>query len=487
MDGGLNDAGLNDAGLNDAGLNDAGLNDAGLNDAGLDDAGLSDAGLSDAGLSDAGLNDAGLDDGGVSDSGLADARLPDAGSSDPALCPIGVADGCCPLLVHGGTDPDCPSLSCTQLSTSADIELVDDTWNEWKGATALAWTGRELVLVRADTVIDQNMQAPRIIFERRSLDGGLLESTTTVPSQRNTTGATSVAFDPRTHSFLFAYASVQYVALTSLDGHGNSQWEGQAHSICNGEDAILQVDAADGKFLVSGNNFTCAGSTGNPVVERWDADGGARLGSWSLGDGTQSGNSWMSSAACDLGCQNLLTQWWRGYEGDLHARWLDPAHGPDAGFTLGLNVSYGGTDATALASDGTVFFSMVPVITSGSGATQIRFQRFDGTQWLGSPVTLAGQRNLAPSAIWTGDGWLIAATTFSLSTSTAFPTSHADYSIQLYHFAPDGTLRESRLFESSAYLPRLAWAGGRIAMTFTRVPPNGGGVETRHLIFFDCP
>ena len=55
----------------------------------------------------------------------------------------------------------------------------------------------------------------------------------------------------------------------------------------------------------------------------------------------------------------------------------------------------------------------------------------------------------------------------------------------LYHFAPDGTLRESRTFEHSAYYPRLAWAGGRIAMTFTRVPASGN--ETRHLVFFDCP
>jgi hypothetical protein len=447
---------------------------------GAPDAGNLDAGVLDAGPLDAGALDAGPLDAGALDAGALDAGAP----SDPALCPVGVADGCCPLLVHGGTDPDCKPLSCTSLVESAIIDLVDDPWATWQGQTALAWNGRDLVLAR--TVGHAATPNPiwEVVTEHRSLDGGLVSSNHVPTPGIATAGATSLGYDPQTHTYLFAHSVNQAIEVLALDEAGAIRWHAGAHVICNGEDAIVQVDASHGRFFVTGTNYTCAGSTGLPVAYGFDADAGTPLFDWHLSNDPA---SWHSSAACDLDCAHLLTQWFPSNPGIVRGNLLDlgASAGPDGGFSMQVNASYGGVDHTALTSNGTEFFSMLAVVGSANGSSQLRFQKFAGTQWVGSPVTLAAQRALPPSAIWTGDGWLIAASTFTLSTSYAFPTSHSDYDVTMYHFDAAGALRGTWVFEHHAYGPKLAWAGGRIAMTFTRAAP--GTAETRHLVFFDCP
>jgi hypothetical protein len=265
--------------------------------------------------------------------------------------------------------------------------------------------------------------------------------------------------------------------VLALDEAGAIRWHAGGHVICNGEDAIVQVDAARGRFIVTGNNVTCAGSTGVPVAYGFDADAGTPLFNWYV---TTALDSFHSSAACDLDCAHLMTQF-QGNQGLVRGNLLDlrGRAGPDGGFPMQVNASYGGIDHTALASNGTEFFSMIGEVGSAS------FQKFAGTQWVGSPVTVGIPRALPPSAIWTGDGWLIAAATFTLSTTQAFPSSHSDYDITMFHFDAAGALRRTWQFEHQAYGPKLAWAGGRIAMTFTRAAP--GTAETRHLVFFDCP
>lgn len=421
-------------------------------------------------------------DSGSPDSGLSDAGLDAGPGLDPALCPLGVADGCCPLLVHGGTDPDCKPLSCTTLVESAVIDLPDDPWSGWQGQVGLAWTGRELVLARTAQHASTQSPTSEVITEHFALDGGLLSSNHVPAPSALSTGATSLAYDPVSRTFAFAHTLPQAVEVLGLDGAGAVRWSTPGHVICNGIDGILQVDAAQGRFVVSGTNYTCAGSTGVPVAYGLDADGG-RLFQWELSNDSA---SWHSSAACDEGCAHLLTQWFPSLSGVVHGNLLEPADGgPEGGFSMLVDASYGGIDHTALASNGTEFFSMLAVVTSASGDSNLRFQKFAGTQRVGQPVTLSGQRALPPSAIWTGDGWLIAASTFTLSTSYAFPTDNSDYDITMYHFDPSGALRSSWLFERHAYAPRLVWAGGRIAMGFTRA--GLGAPETRHLVFFDCP
>src|SRR5687768_12584378 len=68
--------------------------------------------------------------GGGTDATVADAPSDaaagtDAAPLDPGLCPVGPADGCCPLLERGGHDPDCPSLACATFVRSEAIPLDD--------------------------------------------------------------------------------------------------------------------------------------------------------------------------------------------------------------------------------------------------------------------------------------------------------------------------------------------------------------------------
>src|SRR3569832_2101207 len=68
----------------------------------------------------------------VPDAAAVDAAAVDAGGLDPATCPVGAADGCCPIgIAFGGHDPDCPSLACNPLivSPAAPIPLESD-WQE---------------------------------------------------------------------------------------------------------------------------------------------------------------------------------------------------------------------------------------------------------------------------------------------------------------------------------------------------------------------
>ncbi len=413
-----------------------------------------------------------------------------AGGLDPANCPIGPADNCCPLLVHGGTDPDCTSLACTNLQASSIITLEDPDGGTAYSMVALGWSGSELMLARTGLRPGATNTVSEVYLERRALDGGIIAKRRFDTPQRAGRGNGSIAFDPQTRNWLYAYSGLARVHLIALDEQGALQWSGGAHTLCDGIDAVIQVDAARGKFFVTGNSTACTGSMNDAVVEGFDAtDGGGRLFQFSLGDGANPNQAGKNSAACDLGCRNIFTQWYGWEGGFMRARILDTAT-PwnatlDAGFSLGVNVMFGGADHTALAFNGTQWFSMVAIGLNANGSSSLRFQRHDGANWVGSPVTMAGQRALPPSAIWTGDGWLIAATTYVLGTSTAYPQSSYDYAIRLYHFAPDGTLRETRLWEDHAYGARLTWAGGRIAMTFVRAPL--GNPETRHLVFFGCP
>jgi hypothetical protein len=79
-----------------------------------------------------------------------------------------------------------------------------------------------------------------------------------------------------------------------------------------------------------------------------------------------------------------------------------------------------------------------------------------------------------------------AVASYTYSASYAFPTDRAADDLELYHFAPDGTLREHLAPEPIPSLhPTLAWAGGRIALTYVRV---GLGQPEEHVLrYLDCP
>lgn len=437
--------------------------------------------------SDAAIGD---DAGGGDDAGDAGDDVPvDTALVDPALCPVGPADGCCPLLRYGGHDPDCRSLSCPHLVPSDPILLEDHQTNQsWRGATGLAWTGKELVLARDENVQTQADHGQDLIVERRAFDGAVIAGPFFVRRAQPygyTGGHTSLAYDESSQSLLFVDSTSQAFRATKTSLDGTIEWERNAYTICNGIDGIAQALVRDGNLMVAGEYYTCAGSTGQPALAQFAQDGTAQPVKM-FGDGATPQYSWETGAACDLGCDHLFLTWQQGASA-VRARLFDVATQttPAAVQLVGNMVNY--IDHQGVASDGTRFFHYSALAIDGAGHTQRSFRIYEpGTGYIGTGVTLGGVRGLPPSVIWTGDGWMVAVASFAYTTSLAFPTDHAEYHVELYHFAPDGTLREQWQNEAMpGYHPELAWAGGRIAMTWVRA--TGTQNEERYLRYFDCP
>lgn len=430
---------------------------------------------------DAGDDDAASGDATVGDDATVDAPV-DAALVDPALCPIGPADGCCPLLRYGGTDPDCPSLACSHLVPSQPILLEDHQPNEsWRGATAAAWTGTELVLARVENVQTQQDHGQDFIVERRDRNGALTfgpQFTRRAGAYGFTGGHTSLAYDETTKALLFVDSTSQMFRATRASLDGAIDWERNAYTICNGIDAIGQALVHDGNLMVAGEYYTCAGSTGQPALAQFAQDGTPR-GVTMFADGATPQYSWEAGIACGLDCDQMFVAWNAG-SSSVRARMYDVATQ-----TAGIVTQIEGNmsqyiDHQGVASDGTRFFQYSAV------GGQRRFRIYEpGTGYIGPGVTVGGTRGLPPSVIWTGDGWMVAVASFSLSTSYAFPSDHDAFHVEIYHLAPDGTLRERWDNETEpGYHPELVWAGGRVAMTWIRVLP---GNEERYLRYFDCP
>ncbi len=442
--------------------------------------GRPDAGDDDA---DAAIGTDSGDDGSTVDGALVDAAL-----VDPALCPIGPADGCCPLLRYGGTDPDCRSLSCPHLVASDPILLEDHQPNQsWRGGTGVTWTGKELVLARSENLNGPNLNGQDLIVERRAFDGSIAfgpQFTRRAQAFGYTGGHTSLAYDETSGSLLFVDSTQQGFRATKTSLDGAIEWERNAYTICNGIDGIASALVRNGTLMVAGEYYTCAGSTGQPALAQFAQDGTAQPVTM-FADGAQPQYSWEAGIACGLDCDKMFVSW--NTYSTLRARMFDTTTQVAA-----PAVELGGPyqayiDHQGAASDGARFFHYSALDTDAAGHTSRRFRLYDpSTGWVDAGVTLAGTRGLPPSVIWTGDGWMVAVASFLYSTSYAFPTEHSAYHVELYHFAPDGTLREQWQNEAQpGYHPELAWAGGRVAMTWVRA--TGTANEERYLRYFDCP
>ncbi len=415
---------------------------------------------------------------------------------NPAQCPIGPLDGCCPLLANGGSDPDCPSLSCDAFTVSQPIVLEELDDRNSEGAVGLAWTGDELVLARTRTAgtFQANDRRQEIVLERRNWDGALIaEHHIDDPFGHGGLGmpaaAASLAYEPVSNRLLFAQSERGRVMIAGLGRTGTVHWTDGGHDHCNGIDATVKAMAGGGRMLVSGHHYTCSGSTGPyyPYLTLYQPDGTVKF-DHSVSD-TMNGNGLDVGAACDRDCNRVLSVYY-AREGRMRARTLEPATlSPTmtptaAGGWLSGDVSFGGVDHTAVASNGSEWFAFYGVVLSSTGSTRLESPIWNGTAVIATGTPLGGQRALPPTAIWTGDGWLVAAATFSLSTTWAFPQDTTEYDVVLWHYAPDGTFREQKVLASEAYQPRLTWAGGRIAVTYIKVL---AGREERRLVYLDCP
>jgi len=470
-------------------------------DAGVDGSVAADGGRADAGVDDAD-GGAGEGDAGGLDAGAPDAGAPDAGPLDPALCPIGDADGCCPLLRTGGSDPDCASLDCDAFTAGEPILLEDleGGWrsDETKGGTGIAWTGRELVLVRTDW--DEDGMTRSLVLERRDATGAVTFGPTRIAHRTSTgirslPGEAALAYEPSTGTLGYLDAITQAYDLVGLSLDGEELFTARSGlAFCNWNTAWADAVAADGRFLAMGNQYTCAGSTNTPTLSEIAVDG-ERLFSHAYGDGERSRNSWEGHAACERGCASVGFFWNRSYENDLRHRRVDPTAPTDGmGESLGPGYFMTSLHDLVVASDGEryLFVDWPGSLSTGTVSMRAGVYR-PGAGW-DTPLARVAGPGRVPSmarAIWTGDGYLVSAVMWDRELGeTSTPLSDPSrFEVWLFHFAPDGTLRASWRNEDDANLfPQMAWAGGRVALTWSRVPPRGSGEEPRrYLRWLDCP
>lgn len=441
------------------------------------------------------------DDGGaVADSGVtgredAGPRPEDLGdrtdlaTRDPALCPVGAADGCCPLLRHGGTDPDCPSLACSSLIRSTPIELDPMAMNwEASGQASLAWTGRELAVAWAELVPGAGLGQTFIRFERYGLDGkrtfGPGREQIMDGSARVLPGVTDLGYDAVKGTYMMAvthYGST--FAALPLDRDGKPGRLTRLGEYCNGLPAYLRVLPLDGEMLIAQQNYTCAGSTTQPRLDFLKPDASVSGGAF-LGDGMRpnlTGNN--PAVAYDPTTRRVLTIYSRLYETTLHGRYVDAVtYKVQPSILLGGEAINPTRERLGIAFDGKRYGVLTEWRQSYSAFAQY-FQIYDPTTgWVGRAEGLGSPRAiLPPSVIWTGSGFLIAAMTFEGPNS---PSDADKYTSRLWSLAPDGTLRESfDIDRQPAIYPTLVWAGGRAALSWVRVQ---GGRYMHMLQWLSC-
>ncbi len=130
---------------------------------------------------------------------------------------------------------------------------------------------------------------------------------------------------------------------------------------------------------------------------------------------------------------------------------------------------------------------------SAGNAYDARFVTYAPGAGVGSAVTIVpyGRRRVAHARIHgTADGWTIVATTVAVPASgfVAAPQVGPGTEVWVYRLAPDGRLREAIPIDPTAFGARvadLAWVGGRLAITWLRMPTTGED-DLHMLSFLGC-
>lgn len=415
---------------------------------------------------------------------------------DPATCPMGAADGCCPLLRNGGRDPDCPSLDCAKLSQSAPVALDPAGLGSGRGGSgqvAMAWTGTQLALAWTYLTNDFTPVA-KVLFERRNYAGDIVFGPTQneIPSGAGpaTSGPTALAYEPARKSYALVHtATALRYAVMGLENNGTASWGVSTGELCNAIWMGLDAYSTGAQWAIGQANMTCAGSTYQPRIDTIDYSGTLQR-TWMMGDGMNPQETLNSAWAYDPGHNQLLTIYSRWTEATVGGRLLDLGKGmPLAGTTLRTGTPGYPFEHLAVAFDGSRYGVMWENRPSYSSFYQ-SFQIYDPVSgWQGSPIQFAGPKYvLPPSMLWTGDGFLIAMMTFD---GPDTPISDLNkFTSMVYSFDRDGKLRESFAVDSGpSVYPKLMWAGGRVALTWVRVPATpGGGADTEHYLrYLSCP
>jgi hypothetical protein len=407
---------------------------------------------------------------------------PDSGAPDPATCPVGLADGCCPVgVMYGGMDPDCPSLACTTLHHGDPIPLDDLSQNTGTSGVGMAWTGRELALAWV-TLTGDRMNT--IMFETRDATGALLGQQATIGAAANglsvSLDGVELGFHPETHDYLLVGddAMTRHGLRLAADGSVTSD-PSLLGATCNGITERHRIYPSPGRFTVAQAHNGCSG--GDPKYPRVDLVG---FDGKVISTAPNPGNGYDTGMAYDaVNDRVMFTYYNSGFlatrsftppatwsaEKPLLMTDMDESEAAFDGTNLGIVYGRYYFDGVGVATDPK--FIIMPPSQSLVGSTDI------------SPGTMELQ--IPPRLLWTGDGWLAIVTVYP-SNGLGLPDSFKDFTSWVYSLAPDGTLRESfQLGGAGVFAVNATVADGKIAIAWLSTTD---GFSTQHfLAWLDCP
>lgn len=438
----------------------------------------------------------GRDGASPSDAGAGDAAS-DAGPLDPRTCPVGPADGCCPLaIVHGGTDPDCEPLDCP-VTTKGDPIPIYAPEPAWRGQIAAAWSGRELVLARTVEAFENVTNVADLVVQRRDAAGAVVGPDAVRRLAGLPPGATwaELALDPSGDLFFaWQWRQDQLYRLARLPATGGAPtWTSALGYGCNAVGGSLHL-FPDGARIVAGMaQYTCAGSTWQPRVHVLSASTGAsavtpgKEAITDLRDGTRSDMHGGGGFAFHPATHALDVAYGRNFEDDLRMRTLDVV---GEALSPPRQVIVPAADYhTALAFDG-ASHALVTRERSTAGDSTSYVLRLLGTTGITATQSLASFGRdtdaLAPRVLYTGDSYVILVPYVVGFTANTSP-ERLSHRTRVFRVSKAGSILESFELDSSpSMFATVVRAGTRLAFTFLRPSGTTGTTSQGFLRYLSC-
>lgn len=409
------------------------------------------------------------------------------GDASPAeACDDGnlvAGDGCSALCKQETT------LDCDLLLGSEPIVLDDYTQTDgalWMPPTAMLWRD-ELVLARAERGPGNACDA---VWERRDAAGQLLAPPVLIdmpfpPGDTNDPDTCTLigdlGWDPAREQYIFVHPQKGpgwiFSGAAAISPTGELLWvnQNQQRSASYNGGTVSQIRVVDDSVFVLGHDQVTVQK--GATMFQYDASDGALIGATRRGIG-----AYTSAIACDAACTAGIALY--ALNGPLSMD--DFPFGPVTQLAPGFpNIHYslgmlwrGGNSYLATSVQytpgGSSFRSHL--LTSGAGSTLV------------DAIATGTDVSLEPAILEIDDGYLVAASTYPYpDTNVKLPSDLRDIRVQGWNLAHDGTIRGTFEPPEHGHSPRLAYRGGKVALTYVHLQSQQEAFESRKLMFFECP
>ncbi|MDC0672465.1 DUF4215 domain-containing protein [Nannocystis radixulma] len=383
------------------------------------------------------------------------------------------------------------SLACANLQISEPIILqqFDGGGPPEYPPTAMMWRD-ELVLANARY---GGGSTCNINWERRDANGQLVappvEIAMSTPSDFNTCQQVGdLAWDHVRQRYIFIHpqgtGGIIFNTPVAITPAGELVWVGSGEfRMGHAYDGVVsQLRVVGDKLFVMGH-YNAQNTTDGPAVYTYSAIDGTYLAKTRL-----LGASWTTSAvACNGDCTKGVAIY---SASGLHLQELDLVANKAVGAPIELGPGqYGGYSASGLFwREGTSYFAtQVPHTADGPVVHTNRVSA--GVGWTGQDHVLnqGTNRYYEPSIVATDDGYVFAASTSDWSGLYYSPDNFRSVNTRVWNVAHDGTLRQTFKLNNGGHTARLAYKNGRVALTFVRLNTQYGWLDSRRLLFLECP